>query len=260
MLASRKKPAAGPTAGAAGGRDHPAGRGADERRVEECLATVAHELRGPLTAITFALEVMADAGGDDAVAGQARAIAKRQVRRAARLVDDLFDGAAASSGRLSLRRTVVDVAGVVAGAVETAGHLLAGRGHRLTVSLPAGPLLVLADPLRLEQVLTNLLANAAKFTDPGGHVHLTAAPDGGQVVLRVRDDGRGIAPRLLPRVFDRFAQGTDPGGRRPGGLGIGLALVKSLVELHDGSVVAVSDGIGRGAEFVVRLPAAARAA
>jgi signal transduction histidine kinase len=222
---------------------------------EESLATVAHELRSPLATILYALETMADRGEGDSVARQAREIAERQARRAARIIDDLFDVCAGSHGKLSLHKEVVDVAGVVAAAVETADHLLGRRGHRLTVSLPPRPLFVLADPLRLEQVLTNLMANAAKFTDPGGHIRLTAEVEAGYIVLRVRDDGLGIAPHVLPRVFDLFSQGSAFGGPRSCGLGIGLALVKSLVELHGGRVTAFSEGVGRGAEFVVQLPA-----
>jgi signal transduction histidine kinase len=147
----------------------------------------------------------------------------------------------------------VELAAVVAGATEATARLLAARGHRLTVSLPAGPVFLVADPVRLEQVLANLLANAAKFTDPGGDIRLTARAEAGQVVLRVRDNGRGIAPELLPRVFDPFWQGPGVKGAR--GLGLGLALVKSLVELHEGSIAAYSEGTGTGAEFIVRLPA-----
>ena len=157
-------------------------------------------------------------------------------------------------GKLSLRKEVVTLGEVVARAADTAGHVLAARRHRLTVSLPPEPLSLEADPLRLEQVLTNLLGNAAKFTDPGGHIRLTAEVEAGQVVLRVRDNGRGIDPDLLPRVFDLFYQIPGP-GQQAGGLGLGLALVKSLVELHGGSVAACSDGPGTGCEFVVRLPA-----
>jgi signal transduction histidine kinase len=174
-----------------------------------------------------------------------------------RLVEDLFDVCADGRGKLSLCKEVVDLAEVVAGATGTVGHLLTTRGHRLAVSLPTEPVFLVADPLRLEQVLTNLLANAAKFTDPGGHIRLTAEAAARQVVLRVRDNGRGIEPDLLPRVFDLFRQGQDSGVRVARGLGIGLALVKSLVELHGGSVAAFSDGPGTGSEFVVRLPARA---
>ena len=170
-----------------------------------------------------------------------------------RIVDDLFDLCAGSRDSLPLCKEVVELAAVVAGATAATAHLLAARGHRLRVSLPAGPVYLVADPVRLEQVLINLLTNAAKFTDPGGDLGLTARAEAGQVVLRVRDNGRGIAPELLPRVFDPFWQGPPGNGAR--GLGLGLALVKSLVELHGGSIAAHSDGPGTGAEFIVRLPA-----
>jgi signal transduction histidine kinase len=175
-----------------------------------------------------------------------------------RVIEDLFDLCAGSRDSLPLRKEVVELAGIVAGATETTAHLLAGRGHRLTVSLPAEPVFLVADPLRLEQVLTNLLANAAKFTDPGGHIRLTAEAEGGQAVLRVRDNGRGITPDLLSRVFDLFWQSPGTGNQGAGGLGLGLALVKSLVELHGGCVAAYSDGPGTGAEFIVQMPTYAR--
>jgi signal transduction histidine kinase len=171
-----------------------------------------------------------------------------------RIVEDLFDLCASSLDRLPLRKEAVELEAIVAAATETTAHLFAARGHQLTVSLSAKPMHFVADPLRLEQVLTNLLANAAKFTDPGGHIWLTAEAEGRQVVLRVRDNGRGIAPDLLPLIFDLFHQGTVSGDRVVAGLGIGLTLVKSLVELHGGSVAASSDGPGTGSEFVVRLP------
>ena len=219
----------------------------------EALATLAHELRDPLAAIVSALEL--HSGDGDPAARRTLTLAAHQARRAVRIVDDLFDLCAGSRDRLPLRKEVVDLAAVVAGARETTAHLLAARGHRLTVSLPSEPLSLVADPLRLEQVLANLLANAAKFTDPGGDIRLTARPEAGQAVLRVRDNGRGIAPELLPRVFDLFQQLPGPAGHTTGGLGIGLALVKRLVELHGGSVAAHSDGPGTGCELVVRLPA-----
>jgi signal transduction histidine kinase len=223
----------------------------------ESLATLAHELRDPLATVLLALEMIPE--GDPA-ARQARTIAEHQTRRVVRIVDDLFDLCAGCRDKLPLREEVVDLAEVVAGATETTAHLLAARGHRLTVALPPRPVSLLADRLRLEQVLTNLLANAAKFTPPGGHVRLTVGTEDGQVVVRVRDNGRGITPELLPRVFDLFRQGPDVGNNGRVGLGIGLALVKSLVEQHGGSVSARSDGPGTGAEFTVRLPACAGAA
>ena len=217
----------------------------------EALATLAHELRDPLAAILIALEL--HSGDGDAAARRTLRMAAHQAQRAVRIVDDLFDLCAGSRDCLPLCKEVVDLAAVVAGATEATAHLLAARGHRLTVSLPAGPVSLVADPVRLEQVLANLLANAAKFTDPGGDIRLTAQAEAGQVVLRVRDNGRGIDPELLPRVFDPFWQGPESQPAR--GLGLGLALVRSLVELHGGSVAARSDGPGTGAEFIVRLPA-----
>ena len=223
------------------------------RQVDAALATIAHELRGPLATIVLALEL--HSGSGDPAARRALAMAARQARGAVRIVDDLFDLYAGSWDRLPLRKEVVELAEVVTAATEATAHLLAARGHRLTVSLPAEPLFLVADPVRLEQVLTNLLSNAAKFTDPGGQIRLTARGEVGQAVLCVKDNGRGIAPDQLPHVFDLFRQVPCPAARRTGGLGVGLALVKSLVELHGGSVAAFSDGPGTGCEFVVRLPA-----
>ena len=221
---------------------------------DEWLGTLSHELRSPLATIVCALDQIPGRDLDPAVR-RARDIAERQARQALQLIDDLFDLCASSRGKVSLRTEIVDLADVVAGAAETAGHLIAARGHRLTVSLPSRPVTLVADPLRLQQVLTNLLANAAKFTAPGGHIRLTAEAVAGQVVLRVRDNGPGITADLLPRVFDLFWQGAAKTAAR--GLGLGLALVKSLVEAHGGRVDAHSDGPGTGAEFVVHLPVCA---
>jgi signal transduction histidine kinase len=225
--------------------------------LDELLGTLAHELRSPLVTIVSAAQVIANECDMEPRARRALAVMERQSRQALRIIDDLFDICAGTEGKLSLRKEVVGLADVVAAATETAGHLLAARQHRLTVSLPPGPVSLEGDPLRLAQVLTNLLGNAAKFTDPGGHIRLTARVEAGQVVLRVRDNGRGIDPDLLPHVFNLFYQIPGLGQQATGGLGIGLALVKSLVELHGGSVAACSDGPGTGCEFVVRLPACA---
>jgi signal transduction histidine kinase len=220
----------------------------------EALATLAHELRDPLATILMALDL--HSGDCDPAARRALTSAAHQARRAVQLVDDIFDLCAGSRDCLPLRKEVVELAAVVAGATDTTAHLLAARGHRLTVSLPAEPLFLVADSVRLEQVLTNLLANAAKFTDPGGDIRLSVRAEAGRAVLRVRDNGRGIAPELLPRVFDPFWQ--DPGNPVARGLGLGLALVKSLIELHDGNVAARSDGPGTGSEFVISMPVCAR--
>jgi len=230
----------------------------DGRHSDEWLATLSHELRSPLATILDALDlVFSDL--DQPLAQRAGEIAQRQAHKAMQLIDDLFDLNAHSCGKLALRKELVNVADVVARATETANHLLTARKHVLSVSLPSKPVFILADGLRLEQVLTNLLINAAKFTDPGGDIRLTVTQEFGEIVVRVRDNGRGIARELLPRVFDLHMQ-AHVGAQRPSGLGLGLALVKSLVELHGGCVTANSSGHGAGSEFVVRLPTRARAA
>jgi signal transduction histidine kinase len=225
---------------------------------DESLATLAHELRSPLATILFALEAIPDDRDGDTTTQWARSIAERQARRAVRLIDDLFDVCAGAWGKLSLHEEFVGLSEIVRGATEATDYLMSARRHRLTISLPPEPVILHVDPLRMEQVLTNLLVNAAKFTEPGGHIRLSAEIEDGQIVLRVRDNGRGIAADMLPRVFELFLQAPETGARRPGGIGLGLALVKALVELHGGCVAAFSDGPGCGSEFVVRLPAGVR--
>jgi signal transduction histidine kinase len=235
----------------------------DERKGDELrdhlAATLAHELRSPLTSILIGLQAIRDGGVEEAAALQACDVVERQARHMARIIDGVLDLSRAGRDRLALRSERVDLAAVVTDAVEVARPSLSSRGHRLTVSLPRRPVLLVADPSRLVQILTNLLTNAARYTDPGGEIVLTAEAAGGEVVLRVRDNGMGIAPGLLRRIFDPFSQGGRTGNGACGGLGIGLALVKSLVELHGGSVTAYSRGPGTGSEFVVRLPAGAPA-
>jgi PAS domain S-box-containing protein len=225
-----------------------------DRLKDEFLAMLAHELRNPLAPVRNALHIMKQPGANGAMLRQARDMAERQVRHMARLLDDLLDVSRISRGRIELRKEAVDVAAVIGRTVEAVRPLVEERRHELTLSLPAGPLRLEADPTRLEQVLTNLLNNAAKYTDPGGHVWLTAGRDGGEVVLRVRDTGIGIAPEMLPRIFDLFVQAERRLDRPQGGVGIGLTLVKKLVELHGGRIEATSAGLGRGSEFVVRFP------
>jgi signal transduction histidine kinase len=219
------------------------------------LAILAHELRNPLATVVYARDIIAGGHELDRAARRARDIAERQVRRAVRLVNDLCDVCAGSRQNLALRKEIVELAEIVARATETASYMLAARRHGLTVSLTPAPVFLHADAQRLEQVLTNLLANATKFTEPGGDIRLTADSDAGQVVLCIRDNGRGICSASLPWVFDLFCQAMNSGVEAGGGLGIGLALVKSLVESHGGSVAAFSEGPGTGSEFVVRLPA-----
>jgi two-component system CheB/CheR fusion protein len=248
-----------------------------DRRKDELLAMLAHELRNPLAPIRNALAVL-KAGGADGEA--VRDILERQVRHLARLVDDLLDVSRVLRGKIDLRKEPLELAAVVACAVETAQPAIAEFGHRLSIDLPPAPVRFVGDPVRLAQVLANLLNNAAKYTDPMGRIALTATmvvpEDGngsgtetsgpaadaepGELVIRVRDTGIGISAALLPRVFDLFEQADRSLGRSQGGLGIGLTLVKRLVELHGGRVEAHSAGTGRGSEFVVRLPLPVQAA
>jgi CheY-like chemotaxis protein/two-component sensor histidine kinase len=171
-----------------------------------------------------------------------------------RLIDDLLDVSRITRGKLRLRRERVELASVVQSAVESSRPLIEASGHRLTVALPPEPLLLDADPTRLAQVYSNLLTNAAKYTDRGGHIRLAAERRAGEVVVSVKDTGIGIAAEHLPRLFEMFSQAVTALERSQGGLGIGLSLVKGLVELHGGSIEARSEGLGKGSEFVVRLP------
>jgi signal transduction histidine kinase len=220
--------------------------------LDELLGTVAHELRSPLAGVLNGVYLLASENGLDPAARRALAGMKRELLGAMRLIDDLFDVCAEGLGKLSVRKERIDLGELAARTARSAERLLTPRRQRLTISLPPQPIFIEADPQRLEQVLMNLLGNSAKFTDPGGHIQLSAAVEEGYAVLRVRDNGHGIDPDQLPYVFDRFRQLSEPNALR--GLGIGLALVKALVELHSGSVAAHSAGLGAGAEFVVRLP------
>ena len=183
----------------------------------------------------------------------------RQVEHLVRLVDDLLDVSRIMHGIVELRKERVDLAEVVARAVETMQPSIDARGHQLTVTMPPEPLPVDADPIRLSQVIGNLLDNASKYTRRAGRIFLTIGREGGEVVLRVKDHGVGMAPELLPHVFDVFVQGQRSLARSQGGLGLGLTLVRRLVELHGGSVGASSPGPGGGSEFTIRLPAPAEA-
>jgi PAS domain S-box-containing protein len=224
------------------------------------LATLAHELRNPLAPIRTAAELLANPGLSDGQLSWARGVIQRQARNMALLLDDLLDVSRITQGKLSLRRERLDLASAVDAAVETARPLLDRKDHRLSVTLPPCPVLLDADPLRLSQVFSNLLTNAAKYTDPGGKIELVARLDGANVAVEVRDDGIGIAPETLPTLFDTFAQADGSHVRAEGGLGIGLALAKGLVDLHGGSIAAHSEGAGRGSRFTVYLPCAPGAA
>ncbi len=232
---------------------------AADQRKDEFLAMLAHELRNPLAAISNAGHVldrksMAGDGQRDPRSHELIAMIGRQIRHLSRLVDDLLDVSRFSRGRIELRKERIELRRAMEGAVETARPIVEQRRHRLTVSLPEEPLWLEADLTRIEQVLANLLHNAAKFTEPGGSIHLTAGREGSEAVLRVCDNGAGISPELLPRVFDLFVQEERSLARSRGGLGIGLTLVRALVERHGGSIEAASEGPGRGSTFTVRLP------
>jgi PAS domain S-box-containing protein len=229
-----------------------------DRRKDEFLATLAHELRNPLAPIGNALQILRMPGVDPATAERSRDVMERQLQQLVRLVDDLLDVSRVMRGKITLHRERVELAAVIARAVETAQPFIEAQGHELTVSVPAEPLTVEADPVRLAQVVGNLLTNAAKYTERGGRIWLTGRREGSEAVLRVRDTGIGIAPEVLPRVFDLFVQVDHAATRSQGGLGIGLTLVQNLVELHHGTVEALSPGLGQGSEFVVRLPLPAR--
>jgi signal transduction histidine kinase/ActR/RegA family two-component response regulator len=225
-----------------------------DRRKDEFLAMLAHELRNPLAPIRNSLQVLRLGAPLSTELEGVVEIMDRQVTHMVRLVDDLLEISRVTRGRIELRVERVDLANVVRSAVETSRPLIDGARHRLTVSLPPEPLALDADPVRLAQVLSNLLNNAAKYTPDGGHIRLTVRREGGQAVIAVADNGTGIEPGLLPRVFELFTQLPGARHRAHGGLGIGLTLVKILVEMHRGEVRAHSEGPGHGSEFVVRLP------
>ena len=223
------------------------------RRIDEFLAMLGHELRNPLAPILTAVKLM-ELRGDDR-SKREREVIDRQVRHLSRLVDDLLDVSRIAQGKIDLGWQSVDVAEVAASAVETASPLFETKSHQVSIRVPPGKLFVKGDPVRLAQVISNLLTNAAKYTPARGHIELTAGQENDQIVIRVKDDGIGIARDFLPKVFDLFVQSRRALDRAEGGLGLGLTLVKNLVTLHGGQVTAHSDGADRGSEFVVRLPA-----
>jgi signal transduction histidine kinase/CheY-like chemotaxis protein len=225
-----------------------------DARKNEFLAMLGHELRNPLAPIRNAVKVMKQRGSEDPDLCWARDVVDHQVRQMAQLVDDLLEISRVTSGKVRLQKEVVDVATIVAYATETSRPVLEAHHHRLSIALPADTVYIDADPLRMAQVLSNLLNNAAKYTNTGGQIRLAAASEGAEVVFRVRDNGIGIPPEMLSGIFDLFTQVDHSLDHSQGGLGLGLTLVRSLVEMHGGSVQALSEGLGRGSEFVVRLP------
>jgi len=223
-------------------------------RKDEFLATLAHELRNPLAPIRTGLQLMKLAGGQQAAIEQTRAMMERQLTQMVRLVDDLMDVSRISRGTLTLRKEQAPLAAVLDSAVESSRSLIEQMGHQLTVTLTKQPLIIDADMTRLAQVFLNLLNNAAKYTDRGGHIQLNAAREGSDAVVTVKDTGIGIAADQLSRIYEMFAQVDRSLEKSQGGLGIGLTLAKHLVEIHGGSVETKSEGLGKGSEFVVRLP------
>ena len=231
-----------------------------DRRKTEFLAMLAHELRNPLAPISNAVKALRLGATDPVTLNAASAVLERQVNQMGRLVDDLLDMSRITRGKIELRRERVELAPIVEQAVEAVGAQYRTFGHDLRVSVPPGPIYLDADPARLAQVVSNLLNNAAKFTDPEGHISLTVDREGEEVTILVRDNGIGIASEHLAHVFEMFAQLDTSLERSRDGLGIGLTLVKTLVEMHGGTISVHSEGIGRGTEFAVRLPIAAESA
>ncbi|HEV8241978.1 MAG TPA: PAS domain S-box protein [Thermoanaerobaculia bacterium] len=227
---------------------------ASDRHKDEFLAMLGHELRNPLAPIRNGLEILKLEGAPPSSRDQAKALIERQVEHLVRLVDDLLDVSRIMQGKIELRHERILFSSVVERAIETAQPIIDARGHELRVSLPAQPVWLHGDLIRLAQVLNNLLVNAAKYSERAGRITLTATLAADRLRISVRDKGIGISPELLPKIFDFFVQGSRSLERSQGGLGIGLTLVKRLVEMHGGNVTAHSAGLGKGSELVVDLP------
>ena len=229
-------------------------RSNDERK-DEFLAMLAHELRNPLAAIGNAVNLSAKTKEREHI-DWSMAVITRQMQHLTRLIDDLMDVSRITRGKIALRRDVLEATPILDSAAATVKTLLEERKHTLTLAVDRGNLWVNADPTRLEQVVVNLLNNAAKYSENAGHVRLSAQREGDDIVIRVKDRGVGIPPDKLPAMFELFTQGDRSLARSEGGLGIGLTVVKKLIEMHGGSVTAKSEGLGKGSEFIIRLPAA----
>jgi signal transduction histidine kinase/ActR/RegA family two-component response regulator len=228
---------------------------AADRRKDEFLATLAHELRNPLAPLRNGLQIMRVAGDDARAVQMAREMMERQLQQMVRLVDDLLDVSRITTGKLALRKERVELHTVVRNAVDTVRPFIEARRHRLNVELPPEQIVLQGDATRLAQVFANLLNNAAKYTDSGGSIRLQASVEEDEVVIEVADDGIGIAPDMLPAIFEMFTQVDMSLERSQAGLGVGLTLAKHLVDLHGGEITAHSDGLGKGSTFTVRLPA-----
>ena len=228
-----------------------------DRRKDEFMALLAHELRNPLAPIRYALAANRKPGRTPEQRKQAEEIIERQIAHMSRLLEDLLDISRITRGTLELKKTRTELTSVIGAAIETARPLLDAKHHNLALNLPTQPVQLEADVVRLAQVFSNLLINAAKYTDPGGGIRLRAVQEPGSVVVSVSDNGIGISAQLLPRVFNMFFQSHQAVGRSEGGLGVGLSLVRGLVMLHGGSVQARSEGPDKGSEFIVQLPTGA---
>ncbi|HZZ71093.1 MAG TPA: ATP-binding protein [Pirellulales bacterium] len=225
-----------------------------DRRKDEFLATLAHELRTPLAPIRNSLNILRLANEDPGAAERVHEMMERQVNHMVRLIDDLLEVSRITRGRIELRKERTDLASIIRSAVETSKPSIEAAEHQLAISLPPEPILLEADPVRLAQVLANLLNNAAKYTENGGQIWLTAVPSDYSVAISVKDTGVGISPEMQSQVFELFTQVDRTYARRQGGLGIGLTLVRRLVEMHGGTVEVHSEGVGRGSEFIINLP------
>jgi CheY-like chemotaxis protein/nitrogen-specific signal transduction histidine kinase len=231
-----------------------------DRRKDEFLATLAHELRNPLAPVRNSVQILLSPRAASADRDEAVAAIDRQITLLVRLVDDLLDVSRITRGKVVLKRENVELAAVVAQALEISRPIIHSSGNTLSVQLPQEKVTLHADPSRIAQVLSNLLNNAAKYTESGGNIRLACEMEGSELVIRVRDNGIGIPHEMLPHIFDMFWQVDHAFERAQGGLGIGLTLVRQLVDLHGGTVSVCSDGIGRGSEFTVRLPASIESA
>jgi signal transduction histidine kinase len=225
-----------------------------DRHKDEFLAMLAHELRNPLAPIYNAVQLMRRKSVDDPQLVWSRDVIERQTMHLSRLVDDLLDVSRITRGKINLTKELLDITNLISRAVETTHPLVVERAHDLVIDIPDEPLHVLGDPTRLTQALGNVLSNAAKYTERGGRIKVRVSREGPEVLIRVSDNGEGIPADLLPVIFNLFTQLDRTSGHAQGGLGIGLALVRKLVEMHGGSVTAHSEGAGRGSEFTIRLP------
>ena len=225
-----------------------------DRDKDEFIATLAHELRNPLAPIRNGLQILQKADPDSSMVPLAKAMMERQVSLLVRLIDDLLDVSRVSRGKIELTYEQVDVKQIIERAIETSGPAIEAAQHTIRQIVPPQPLEIRADALRLTQVISNLLNNACKYSEPGKQIIISARQEGKQIRLSVKDEGIGISAEMMPKIFDMFTQAQRTLGRTEGGLGVGLTLVKQLVEMHGGSVRAISAGIGQGSEFILHLP------